>query len=144
MLEVLINNIVGFPGVRGYRAIGGYYDWNRRRESVRHIRCLPVERGNREAVGLAGILVLPNGEIESVLVVGKRLVTDTETTAENGLLGQPVREPESRSEILVVSVATQILGVAINAGDHQTIDGGVIVRIPAGRARIRGHIKLPT
>src|SRR5207302_2589466 len=113
LLEMLINHIVGIAVPRRDSSGGRNRNRARRRKSIEKC-CRHRATGSRECrkckrVGaLVRTLILPDREIERVLVVGEGLVTDAKTGAHDRLFRNPVGKAKTRSKVLIIRFAAQV------------------------------------
>ncbi len=83
---------------------------------------------------LSVLIVFVDREVvPTVLVIGERRITQSESAAKHGFVGQPVGDAQSRREILVVGLHAHVLGVAADARHHQAVGIRVIVGEPGHR-----------
>src|ERR1700726_3092859 len=115
---MLVNDVIVFSGIWGDRSIGCDCDGNGRRKSIFHVCWLSVDGGKGKAVGLIRALILPDGEVERVLIVGERLITHAEAGADHCFFRYAISKAKARSKVFVVGLAAEVQWVSVNPGEN--------------------------
>src|SRR5205085_6578626 len=132
-LEVFVDDVVGIAVARGDGSISRNCNRTRCRESIWEYAQYPIaEGGKRKTVRiLIGALVLPDGEVKRILIVGEGLITDSEACTDHCSFTDSISDAQSWREVLVVGLAAEVDRIAIDAGNYEPIDGGIVVGIPS-------------
>ena len=96
-----------------------------------------------KVVGRRKCVVLQHRKVKSVVVVRIREIAHGETGAHDRTVGHAIGNAKARREILVVGLPPQVKRVAADAGNHQAVSVGIIVRESARSLRGKGWVELP-